>query len=252
MRNRSARLATLAAVLSFLAGLAVWGGVWVRTFASAPVVTVTRPVPAGEPLAPDALAVRPVPRSLVPEGALTDVEQAVGRASPGVLVPGEVVTSAKLSGAGAVTAKLPGEGLGLLSIPVTPARVLAGELRTGDLVHVLVGAPEGAGMHGSSAPPGSAPPAPGGWTPGLPASGAGTPPGGAWVLLRDVPVVGVQSARGTPVAGPPGSGHPPADRVPAAVILGVTEPQALALVDALSARAPVYLYVVSRGVAGRE
>ncbi len=89
----------------------------------------------GTVLAEPALTLRPIPSSLVPPGALTLVDDALGRTLVADIADGEVVTRTRVgsSEAGPVAALVPP---GLRAF-VLRSGVPAGTLRSGDLVDVL-------------------------------------------------------------------------------------------------------------------
>jgi len=99
------------------------------------VVVASSDLVRGTVLAEPALAVRPIPSSLVPPGALTVVDDAVGRTLVADIADGEVVTRTRVGSdeAGPVAALVPP---GLRAF-VLHSGVPAGTLRSGDLVDVL-------------------------------------------------------------------------------------------------------------------
>ena len=99
------------------------------------VVVAASDLVRGTVLAEPALAVRPIPSSLVPPGALTVVDDALGRTLVADIADGEVVTRTRVgsSEAGPVAALVPP---GLRAF-VLRSGVPAGTLRPGDLVDVL-------------------------------------------------------------------------------------------------------------------
>jgi len=99
------------------------------------VVVAASDLVRGTVLAEPALTVRPIPSSLVPPGALTLVDDALGRTLVADIADGEVVTRTRVgsSEAGPVAALVPP---GLRAF-VLRSGVPAGTLRSGDLVDVL-------------------------------------------------------------------------------------------------------------------
>jgi Flp pilus assembly protein CpaB len=90
-----------------------------------PVVVSTAELPAGEPIAPErvasALAVRRVPASFVPPGALVHPADALGRA-PGAVIPsGSYVLDAQLVVPRSDAPRAPGVGQGLRPVEVAVA-----------------------------------------------------------------------------------------------------------------------------------
>ena len=99
------------------------------------VPVVARPVDAGAVIGAGDVSVRLVPRSLVPAGVVSGVNDAVGRAALVPLVPGEAVQAGRLAPTGlrGVAALLPA-GARALAIPVGPGTP---PLERGDHVDVL-------------------------------------------------------------------------------------------------------------------
>jgi Flp pilus assembly protein CpaB len=96
------------------------------------VVAAARELAPGAPLTTDDLTTVAVPKALVPRGALTDVDAAVGRAVAGPVHAGETLTDVRLLGSGLL------QGKGLVAAPVRladPATVAL--LHAGDRVDVL-------------------------------------------------------------------------------------------------------------------
>lgn len=90
-----------------------------------PVVVSIAELPAGEPIAPErvssVLAVRRVPASFVPPGALVHPADALGRA-PGAVIPsGSYVLDAQLAVPHADVPRAPGVGQGLRPVEVAVA-----------------------------------------------------------------------------------------------------------------------------------
>lgn len=216
---RSGRIALMLAVVAFAGGILLWGAQWRRTFAQERVLAVARPIPPGRQIQADDLTSLSLPRGAVPAGALRRPDQAAGRWARSELLPGEPLLSARLAEANPTPSPLT-EGRGLLSVPVTPATVLAGDLQPGDTVQVLIAAPRSrGGQEGQEA--------------------------GARVLLRDIPVVDVRNAQGFSTQPGP-NGRAAGTPVPAAVIVAVSEQEALTLVEAVSSGTSLYLYVTDR------
>jgi pilus assembly protein CpaB len=99
------------------------------------VVVAASDLVRGTVLAEPALTVQPFPSSLVPPGALTVVDEAIGRTLVADIADGEVVTRTRVgsSEAGPVAALVPP---GLRAF-VLRSGVPAGTLRSGDLVDVI-------------------------------------------------------------------------------------------------------------------
>ena len=106
--------------------------------ATATVLQAVRDVGGGSRIgADDVLAVQ-VPRSLVPDGALSDAADAVGRLVAGPVRAGEALTDVRLLGAGLLPAGREVAAPVRVAEPATSALV-----RAGDVVDVLAAAPEG-------------------------------------------------------------------------------------------------------------
>lgn len=101
------------------------------------VVAAAHDLTPGTPLTADDLTTVAVPEGLVPRGALTDVQAAVGRAVAGPVRDGEALTDVRLLGSGLL------QGKGLVAAPVRLADpATAALLHAGDRVDVLA-APTG-------------------------------------------------------------------------------------------------------------
>jgi Flp pilus assembly protein CpaB len=165
-----------------------------------PVVVALDELPAGKPIgvdgAEDALALRRVPASFVPPGALRRTEDALGRA-PGATIPaGSYVLGAQLAVPQAEAPHHPGVGQGLRPVQVAVAGAQA--------LTVGGGAPEGARVDV------------------VVARQAGLGNGArAYIAATGVRLLALQSPSG------PGEGW--------SATLAVTEQQALALIGAQSA-----------------
>ncbi|HST72433.1 SAF domain-containing protein [Kocuria sp.] len=73
-----------------------------------PVVTAAGALAAGTVVSAEQLAVAAYPHGLVPEGALTDPEELVGRTLAGAAAPGQPLTETALVGPGLLTGRPPG------------------------------------------------------------------------------------------------------------------------------------------------
>ena len=118
-----------------------------------PVVVATSELAAGEPIGMEragaALAVRRVPRSFVPPGALTRLADALGRA-PGATIPaGSYVLGAQLVVPRAKEPPAPGVGSGLRPVQVAvagaEALTIGGNAPAGRRVDVVVSRQAGLG-----------------------------------------------------------------------------------------------------------
>lgn len=88
-----------------------------------PAVVAVREVAVGTELASGDVAVRQVPRSALPDGALRDVGEALGRPTASVLAPGEVLTRHDVRTADLVTGL--GSGTVAVWVPLGEAAVTA-------------------------------------------------------------------------------------------------------------------------------
>lgn len=102
------------------------------------VVTCARAVSASTVFAAADLTLRQVPAEMVPDGAVSDVQQLVGRSATVALSKGSIVTETAL----ATTSLLSGPGESLASFTVN-AGSWAGLLHVGDSVSVIT--PDGVG-----------------------------------------------------------------------------------------------------------
>jgi len=106
------------------------------------VVVADQDIPVGTALAPlvdeNAFTVRQVPEDLVVPGALTDVDQLLGRQASSALVAGEQVSQGRLEGQQQVQGGILGipEGLEAVSIRLEDQRLAGGQLLRGDFVKV--------------------------------------------------------------------------------------------------------------------
>ncbi|MCW2599592.1 MAG: hypothetical protein JWM02_1421 [Frankiales bacterium] len=111
------------------------------------VVTALHDLAPGSPLTAGDLASVALPRAVVPEGVLTSIGTAVGRAVAGPVRRGEPLTDVRLLG----SALLAG-GPGLVAAPVRLADpATAALLHAGDHVDVLAAATEASGPAATSA-----------------------------------------------------------------------------------------------------
>lgn len=124
-----------------------------RPAATSVVVTASEDLGPDRPLATSDLKLRSVATAAVPEGAVTDLEQALGRTLSGRVRRGETLTDVRLLGAGLV------RRAGIVAAPVRLADpAVAALLRVGDHVDVLA-ADTDRTADASPGPPGEAAPA---------------------------------------------------------------------------------------------
>ena len=104
------------------------------------VVTVTRPVDAGDALEMPSLAVTAVPARLVPDGAVTDTGLVAGRIAATPFSPHEVVTTGRLVGEEAVGGLGDPRWVDPSLVPVSVAdQKFAALIHHGDTVTVITG-----------------------------------------------------------------------------------------------------------------
>jgi pilus assembly protein CpaB len=131
-RGYLAGAATLAvvAVLTSRTGAATSGSGPTST-----VVVAAEPIDRGAVIEASQVALRPIPSTLAPPGAILDVNAAVGRVALAALAPGEVVTETRLARvrAGPVASLVP-RGLRAFAVPMS---LPPGAVRPGDHVDVV-------------------------------------------------------------------------------------------------------------------
>lgn len=157
-----AATAALAAVCVASLGAAAWsqadaaGRIDAAFAGTKQVVVLSQGLSAGEPIEESDLAIANVPAQLVAEGALTpaDLENPktspVGRLAASFAAKGSQVTSATAAGEGnpASLADSITAGYEAVTVPVDSASGMAGMLREGDTVRVLVSADDEVGGTG--------------------------------------------------------------------------------------------------------
>lgn len=104
----------------------------------APVVVAKKHIPSGSWVDRTVLEVRMVPRRFVQPGAFRSVDEAVGQLALAPFAPGEQVLANKLSLRGVALALTVPPGKRAVTVAVDPAAGVAGLLKPGDLVDVLV------------------------------------------------------------------------------------------------------------------
>ncbi len=107
-----------------------------------PIVVATQPLDFGDPLTPENVRLQNFPAGSIPQGAFRTVRQALAdnRVALRPIVPGEPVLADKVSGASGravLAANLP-EGMRAVAIPLTEVTGVAGFVRPGDTVDVLL------------------------------------------------------------------------------------------------------------------
>lgn len=136
-RFRRDRLRRVAA--AGLAALAVWAGVTAVRPPAPPtstVVVATAEVGLGAVVSAADLRLAQVPAEMIPHGALTSMDQAVGQRSIGAIRPGEVLTDARVQRFGHRSDPYQGSTAGVIFVPVVDPPVLDA-LRPGDRVDLL-------------------------------------------------------------------------------------------------------------------
>ncbi|GAA5189390.1 Flp pilus assembly protein CpaB [Ferrimonas gelatinilytica] len=105
-----------------------------------PVVSMAISVPSGTILQEKHLVLRSLPKELVPDSALTDLQQAAGMVAKFPLIEGDFVSRQKLAtkGEGSVLASLIAPNMRAVSIRVDDVVGVAGFLLPGNRVDVLV------------------------------------------------------------------------------------------------------------------
>jgi len=102
------------------------------------VAVATTDIPAGMPLDDTNVSFKEFPQSTVPSGAVTKPEEYAGKALVSRAVPGEVIMSAKLGGADAITAshQIP-KGMRVATVSVNATKSHSGLIRPTDRVDVV-------------------------------------------------------------------------------------------------------------------
>ncbi|MBN9644716.1 SAF domain-containing protein [Corynebacterium mendelii] len=104
------------------------------------VVTAVRQIPPGHTIPADGLKLTPVPSSVVPDGALTTVDQVAGSIAATTLAPREIVTAHHLVGPEAMAGISDSSWASPALVPVSVADSrLASLVHHGDTVTVVAG-----------------------------------------------------------------------------------------------------------------
>lgn len=106
------------------------------------IAVATQPIAFGSPLTVDNIRLQSFPAASVPQGAFTSLEAAMQgkRVALRPMVPGEPVLASKVSGSdgrAVLAANLP-EGMRAVTIPIDAVKGVAGFVRPGDTVDVLL------------------------------------------------------------------------------------------------------------------
>lgn len=221
------RVPLLIAGVGFFGTLALGVYAWQTTFPEVQVVVARADLPAGTRLTEDMLERRTVAAAAQPASAVT-WEQAVDKWAAIPVLAGEPLTWRRLRSEPPKPKEV--HTGGTLTIPVRSTYAL--HLRPNDRITIAVGAPA---------------PAPAAEGDQLPEADPELVPPGT-VLLRDIRILDILNSAGTPTQGqpaqspnaltPPGGTGP----LPAALVLEVTEDQALTLVGALESNTTLYFY----------
>lgn len=219
------RWLALAGTALILLGLFLVARQLSRHLTTVPVLQARRDLPAGVAIPLEAVAVVQVPAGGRVPGALTAPEQLRDQWTAAPIFAGEFITSRRVGSAppDRYEAAMAG-GAGLLSLPISPDRVLGGILAPGDTVDIYVVEPEK----------------------------------GAALVAGQVLVVDVRNRAAEPTGGGPTAGEPAtagsiqglggmADRIPAWVALRVSAGQAPRLMEAVEQEAAVYFLLTDRG-----
>ncbi len=115
------------------------GGLYYAGSQRVAVLVAARDLEALHPLSADDLTLRDLPPEVLPEGALSDVERAVGRTPRAPLVRGQFVLAAGLGDQGATfrTGLAVPRGWRAVAVPLAPAQALGGALLPGGVVDVI-------------------------------------------------------------------------------------------------------------------
>ena len=144
--RRSLGFAAAAGVLAAVLAWA-WFAAQERAFrdlsAPAPALVAVKYIAAGERVGAASVEVRPIPRAFIQPGALRDVKEAEGQLAVAPIAPGEQVLANKLTAGGVALALAVPPGKRAIAIALDAAGGVAGLLKPGDLVDVLVTADEG-------------------------------------------------------------------------------------------------------------
>lgn len=134
-------LAILAGGLAFTAMLrATSAETAAEPEARAPVVVVARDVPPRTEVAAEDLIVKELPLSAVPENAVREQDQAVGKVTTSQLIPGEILLEPRVAEPGQQGTQINFEvehGQVVMAFPATDLMSKTGVLRDGDIIDFL-------------------------------------------------------------------------------------------------------------------
>ena len=103
------------------------------------VLTVIEQIDTGQAVTPQKVKFKEIPKSLVPEGAITSADQFDQRAVKGPAYPGEILTADRLGEKGVMGQSITIQpGYRVIGIPVDASNSFSGMLQPGDRVDILV------------------------------------------------------------------------------------------------------------------
>ncbi len=140
-RRRTPYYLVAALLLALLAGLAAFAfldDVRQRSVPTGQALVAREAVRPGNELTAEMVEVRPVPEGILPEGALTQMSQAVGRTSVIPIAEGEILLPSKLSteGCGGLSSRLP-DGRWAMVLPANWMLSPVPEIGPGDRLDLL-------------------------------------------------------------------------------------------------------------------
>lgn len=137
-------IAVIAVVLAnaYFTGIEQRAETQVAEQSTTPIVVATQPLDFGDALTPENVRLQNFPASSIPQGAFRNVRDALAnnRVALRPIVPGEPVLADKVSGANgrAVLAAVLPEGMRAVAIPLGDVNGVAGFVRPGDTVDILL------------------------------------------------------------------------------------------------------------------
>ena len=140
-RRRAPYYVAAAILLAILAGLATFAyldEIRQQSVATAKALVASQAIASGEVVRAGAVEVRSMPLGMLPDDALTDGSQAIGRRAAVPIVAGEVMLSQKLisDGEGGISARLP-DGRWAIVLPINWLLGPVPEIAVGDRLDVL-------------------------------------------------------------------------------------------------------------------
>lgn len=130
--------AFLLAILAGLAAFAFLDGIRQQTVPTGQAPVVNQAIRPGDVLTADSVEVRSVPAGILPDGALTEMSQALGRTAVVPIAAGEVLLSGKLNpeGGGGLSSRLP-DGRWAMVLPSGWLLSPVPEIAAGDRIDLL-------------------------------------------------------------------------------------------------------------------